>query len=76
MALRLGVAPGFVQINDPVTFAYREHPDSAMKDIERTLAGAWSLVAQIVIQRFFEIAILWGVAGRRIGLSWSRRQAH
>src|SRR5262249_59236343 len=41
LTLRLGVAPGFVQITAPVTFAYREHPASLMKDAERTLAGAW-----------------------------------
>jgi PST family polysaccharide transporter len=34
--------------------------------------GAWSLVAQIVTQRFVEIAILWGGAGRLVGLRWSR----
>jgi len=41
LALRLGVAPGFVQVTAPVTFAYRDHPVSATKDVERTLAGAW-----------------------------------
>jgi GT2 family glycosyltransferase len=44
LALRLGVASGFVQITAPVTFAYREHAASAMKDAKRTLAGAWSKV--------------------------------
>jgi len=44
LALRLGVAPGFVQITAPATFAYREHPGSAVTDMERTLAGAWSQV--------------------------------
>jgi GT2 family glycosyltransferase len=44
LALRLGVAPGFVQITAPVTFAYREHAASATKDLKRTLAGAWSKV--------------------------------
>jgi Glycosyl transferase family 2 len=41
LALRLGVAPGFVQITNPVTFAYREHPVSEVKNLRRTLAGAW-----------------------------------
>ena len=41
LALRLGEAPGFVQIAAPATFAYREHAESAMKDVKRTLAGAW-----------------------------------
>jgi glycosyltransferase involved in cell wall biosynthesis len=41
LALRLGVASGFVQIKSPVTFAYREHQASAKKDLKRTVAGAW-----------------------------------
>src|ERR1035437_5938039 len=32
LALRLGVAPGFVQVTSPVTFAYREHAASAKSD--------------------------------------------
>jgi GT2 family glycosyltransferase len=44
LALRLGDARGFVQITAPETFAYREHTESATKDIKRTLAGAWSKV--------------------------------
>lgn len=39
LAMRLGDARGFVQISAPVTFGYREHAASAMKDINRTLAG-------------------------------------
>jgi lipopolysaccharide exporter len=35
-------------------------------------AGPWSLVAQIVVQRFVECAVLWGTAEQRIGLVWSR----
>jgi polysaccharide transporter, PST family len=35
--------------------------------------GAWSLVAQIVTQRFVEVALLWGSAGHMVGLTWSRR---
>ena len=41
LALRLGVAPGFVQITNPVTFAYREHQVSEVKNLQRTLAGLW-----------------------------------
>ena len=41
LALRLGTAPGFVQIEAPATFAYREHEMSATKDIQRTIDGAW-----------------------------------
>ena len=36
-------------------------------------AGAWSLVAQLIVHRFFEIAILWSVGARGVGLRWSRR---
>jgi PST family polysaccharide transporter len=35
-------------------------------------AGPWSLVAQIVVQRFIECAVLWIMAGRGVGLGWSR----
>jgi O-antigen/teichoic acid export membrane protein len=35
--------------------------------------GGWSLVAQIVTQRFVEIIVLWAGAGRMIGLNWSSR---
>ncbi len=41
LALRLGTAPGFVQVTSPVTFAYREHDGSAMKNLSRTLTGMW-----------------------------------
>jgi GT2 family glycosyltransferase len=44
LALRLGVASGFVQITAPVTFAYREHAASALWDLKRTVAGACSMV--------------------------------
>jgi len=44
LALRLGLAPGFAQVTAPVTFAYREHEASAMKDLKRTLAGARSKI--------------------------------
>ena len=40
LALRLGVAHGFIQICAPFTFGYRKHPASAMKDLDRTVAGA------------------------------------
>jgi Glycosyl transferase family 2 len=41
LALRLGVAPCFVQITAPATFAYREHAASVSKDMKRTVADAW-----------------------------------
>lgn len=39
LALRLGEAPGFVQITAPATFAYREHAANVKDDLGRTLAG-------------------------------------
>src|SRR5271170_8314670 len=36
-------------------------------------AGPWSLVAQIIVQRFVECGLLWGMAGARIGIAWSRQ---
>jgi glycosyltransferase involved in cell wall biosynthesis len=44
LAMRLGVSGGFVQITAPHTFGYREQAVSAMKDSQRTLAGAWHQV--------------------------------
>jgi GT2 family glycosyltransferase len=44
LALRLGTSPGFIQITAPVTFAYRDNPESATKDMGRTLSGAWTHV--------------------------------
>jgi glycosyl transferase family 2 len=44
LALRLGVAPGFIQITEPVTFAYREHVANARKDVRRTFEGVRSIV--------------------------------
>ena len=41
LALRLGTAPGFAQVNSPATFAYREHDSSAIKNLSKTLAGTW-----------------------------------
>ena len=39
LALKLGVAAGFVQITAPATFAYREHAANVKDDLGRTLAG-------------------------------------
>ena len=44
LALRLGTAPGFVQIISPVTFAYREHAASAVWDLKRTYKGVCSMI--------------------------------
>jgi glycosyltransferase involved in cell wall biosynthesis len=39
LALKLGVAPGFVQITSPATFAYRVHAANMKDNLGRTLAG-------------------------------------
>jgi glycosyltransferase involved in cell wall biosynthesis len=39
LALRLGVAPGFVRITSPATFAYRVHAANVKDNLGRTLAG-------------------------------------
>ena len=44
LALKLGVAPGFVQVTAPVTFGYREHSTNVRKDMKHTLAGTWAAV--------------------------------
>ncbi len=41
LALRLGTAPGFTQITEPVTFGYREHDANLTSSLERNLAGLW-----------------------------------
>lgn len=35
--------------------------------------GAWSLVAQIIVQRLIECVVLWTAPAERIGLAWSPR---
>lgn len=39
LALRLGTAPGFIQITAPVTFAYREHAGGIRHVADKNLAG-------------------------------------
>jgi hypothetical protein len=41
LALKLGTAPGFIQITQPVTFGYREHSMNLTHDLEKNLAGVW-----------------------------------
>lgn len=41
LALRLGTAPGFVQVLSPATFAYREHGGNLTKDFSKTLGATW-----------------------------------
>lgn len=44
LALRLGVSPGFIQVCTPSTFGYRRHADTAMSNVDRTIAGAWRML--------------------------------
>jgi GT2 family glycosyltransferase len=44
LALKLGEAAGFVQVLSPFTFGYREHSTSVMRDLSKTLAGAYHLI--------------------------------
>ena len=44
LAMRLGVAPGFVDLDDAPTFAYREHDDTAMDVAENTIRGIQHLI--------------------------------
>jgi hypothetical protein len=41
VALKLGEAPGFVQITAPFTFAYREHAGNLTCDLSKTITGVW-----------------------------------
>jgi glycosyltransferase involved in cell wall biosynthesis len=45
LVMRIGAAPGFVQVNAPCTFGYRAHAGTAMARLDRTIAGAWYLLA-------------------------------
>jgi hypothetical protein len=45
-AMRMGIAPVFVQIKSPHTFGYRKHDGTAMADMSRTLAGIRRLIDQ------------------------------
>jgi len=44
LTLRMGIAPGFVQITAPVTFGYREHGTNVSKDHKRLLVGTQSRI--------------------------------
>ncbi|HWC60533.1 MAG TPA: glycosyltransferase family A protein [Verrucomicrobiae bacterium] len=46
LALRLGTAPGFVQVTGPETFAYRQHVSNVMKNAARNVQGAHYLMVQ------------------------------
>jgi GT2 family glycosyltransferase len=45
LALRLGDAPGFVQVVAPVTLAHRIHSENAMGNVAHTAAGVARLIA-------------------------------
>jgi glycosyltransferase involved in cell wall biosynthesis len=44
--LRLGAAPGFVQIAQPLTLAWRRHAQGATADLDSSVAGVEFLIAQ------------------------------
>jgi glycosyltransferase involved in cell wall biosynthesis len=46
LILRMGIAPGFVQVLQPATLAWRRHPGSATIDTHRTYEGVSYLVEQ------------------------------
>jgi glycosyltransferase involved in cell wall biosynthesis len=46
LALRFGLAKGFVQIISPMTFGYRQHASNASKDWSMMAKGTMNLVAQ------------------------------
>ncbi|HTW93390.1 MAG TPA: glycosyltransferase [Tepidisphaeraceae bacterium] len=52
LAMKLGTAAGFVQIQAPSTFAYRRHPGSAMRDMPRTYAGLQLAIDQEAAGRY------------------------
>ncbi len=46
LTLRLGTAPGFVQINAPITLGWRRHGASLTRDVHQTFVGNRFLIAQ------------------------------
>lgn len=44
LSLRLGVSRGFVQVQQPVTMAWRLHQGGVTKDLDRSLAGCFFLI--------------------------------
>lgn len=44
LALKLGTAPGFVQISAPVTLGYREHAANVTAVLDKTLTGLWHII--------------------------------
>ena len=52
IALKLGVADGFVQITAPVTFGYRVHATNVKDDLERTVAGIRHVLTSEKCERY------------------------
>jgi GT2 family glycosyltransferase len=46
LVLRLGTAPGFVEVTQPVTIAWRRHAHSETGDLEKSINGAAFLIDQ------------------------------
>jgi len=44
LAMRLGVAAGFVQVLAPSTFGYRDHTGNVTANLSKTIAGIWHKV--------------------------------
>jgi GT2 family glycosyltransferase len=44
LALKLGVAKGFIQITSPATFGYRTHATNVTSDLMKTVEGEWHQV--------------------------------
>jgi hypothetical protein len=41
LAMKLGTAPGFVQVTAPFTFGYREHGNKLTGELSKSVAGIW-----------------------------------
>jgi GT2 family glycosyltransferase len=44
LVMRLGTAPGFVNVTSPAIIGYRQHPEAATRDFYKTFAGATNLL--------------------------------
>lgn len=46
LILRLGVAPGFVEVLNPITYGYREHGENVRHDLSKNVQGILYLLQQ------------------------------
>ncbi len=46
MFLRLGDRPGFVRIEQPVTFGYHQHDENTSMSFDRFIKGMWQLIGE------------------------------